>query len=409
MRRVTVVTAKHLATTPRMLKAADALQEAGYDVRVVSVSNSHWGAGADEAIHKSRRWRWTVVPGMREQAPISWLASGARFRMARAIAPRVGSGVRRTLAPHAVARMHLEIVRAILSEPQDLIYAGTSGALSAAIRAARISGVPCGVDFEDFHCGEQERDARGVVLDELAGFVMQDAVRDAAFITAGSTAIADACGARFGRRPVPVHNVFPLPAHAPSPARRDGPLRLYWFSQTIGPFRGLEEAVQAAGRADVPCELHLRGDAVPGYAATLQTQAATAAPRLRLFVHAPAPPESMVDACRDYDVGLATEQAHIPNRALALTNKALTYPLAGLGVAFTDTPGQRQLAHDAGEGAIVYGPGDVDRLADGLARWATDATELRRAKEASWEAARRRWHWHHPDERGALIDLVRGS
>ena len=61
---------------------------------------------------------------------------------------------------------------------------------------------------------------------------------------------------------------------------------------------------------------------------------------------------------------------------------------------------------DLGAGAVCYRPGDVATLAGGLARWFDDPDALRAAGEASWAAARRRWHWRHPAERGALVAAV---
>jgi glycosyltransferase involved in cell wall biosynthesis len=114
----------------------------------------------------------------------------------------------------------------------------------------------------------------------------------------------------------------------------------------------------------------------------------------------------MTDSCRGFDVGLAVEPGSSPNNRLALSNKAFTYMLGGLALVMTDTPGQLPLARDLGEGATVYSPRDVKALAAGLARWAADDMLLTRAKAAAWEAARRRWHWEHPHERGALLNAV---
>jgi hypothetical protein len=83
-----------------------------------------------------------------------------------------------------------------------------------------------------------------------------------------------------------------------------------------------------------------------------------------------------------------------------------TYMLAGLAVACTDTPGQRPLARDLGEGACFYTPGDIVTLAAGLKRWASDKVQLACAKTAAWKAAQRRWHWEHAQERGALLAAV---
>jgi glycosyltransferase involved in cell wall biosynthesis len=269
-------------------------------------------------------------------------------------------------------------------------------------------GRPFAIDFEDFHCGEHHDEAGGRRLNELADTVMRDVARGAAFITAGSRAIAGACGVRFGVEPTAVHNAFDLPADPPRwNGRAANPLRMYWFSQTIGPGRGLEDVVEAAGLTGRRCELHVRGVAARGYLESLRCLVARRAPSLSLVHHAPADPESMIDRCRDFDVGLSPEQGIPPNRQLALTNKALTYPLAGLPVVLTDTPGQRELAQDLGKGALSYRPGSIADLADGLTRWLDEPKALGDAREASWEAARRRWHWRHPDERGALLDAVR--
>jgi hypothetical protein len=77
-----------------------------------------------------------------------------------------------------------------------------------------------------------------------------------------------------------------------------------------------------------------------------------------------------------------------------------------LAVAISDTPGQRPLALDLGEGALIHALGDVDALAAGLKRWSDDKNLLARAKAAAWDAARRRWHWEHAEERGALLKAV---
>jgi hypothetical protein len=64
------------------------------------------------------------------------------------------------------------------------------------------------------------------------------------------------------------------------------------------------------------------------------------------------------------------------------------------------------LAQDLGPGALLYPAGDVAALAAGLRRWAEDRALLARAKQTAWEAAVRRWHWEHPEERGALLQAV---
>src|SRR5262249_32359711 len=130
-----------------------------------------------------------------------------------------------------------------------------------------------------------------------------------------------------------IHNTFPLPAEAPDFSRRDpSTLRLYWFSQTIGPGRGLEQAIAAIGRAGVAAELTLLGKPHGTFLDALQAIARTDAPHLRIVHRAPVPPDAMVDMARGYDIGLALEMSPSRNREICLPNKALTYILAGVPV-----------------------------------------------------------------------------
>lgn len=404
--RVTIVTAGHLATCPRMLKAADTLHESGYEVRVISTQHTRWASEADRQLHARRGWRWDRVRYDRDTAPWRWFTTGARSRAAQALV-RYASGARLTgLAALAFSRVHPELVRAILCEKQDFIYGGTSGAIAAVAEASRRSGVPCALDFEDFHCGEHGDTADGSVRDQLAAAIMVDAVPQAAYVTVGSAAIGRACEERFNITPVTINNVFRLP-DPPADGSSGGPLRLYWFSQTIGPGRGLDEVVRAVGAAGIPAELHLRGVAIPEYAASLDALRRAVAPRLRLVQHPTSDPDAMVGACRGFDVGLSVEPGLTLNNALSLSNKALTYPLAGLALVLTRTPGQRVLAEHLGPNAIVYAPGDVGALASGLARWHEDRDALSDARHASWKAARDRWRWDHALERETLLASVR--
>jgi hypothetical protein len=393
-----------------MLKAADALAAAGYRVRVVSTRHVTWATTADQDVVGARRgaWTWAVVDYHRESARGTYVWSGLRLRASQGVARAMtAEWCPLPLAARAYARAHSELVRAVLAEPADFLYGGTAGGLAAVAVAARAARIPYAVDLEDFHSAEQPESPRTRLAHGLARRIEGAVLRDAAFMTAASPAIAAAYREAYGFEVATIHNSFPLPAGDPDPAPRTAAgLRLYWFSQTIGGGRGLEDVIRAVGRAHIAGELHLRGWPLTGYLDGLRRLARSEARQLTIVHHEPAAPDAMVDLCREYDVGLAVEPGLSLNNRLALSNKAFTYLLAGLAVAFTDTPAQRTLALDLGEGAVLYPAGDPSALAAGLRRWDADRDLLRRAKQATWAAARRRWHWEHPEERGALLSAV---
>ena len=406
--RVTIVTSGHLSSCPRMLKSADALSADGFDVHVIATRHEPWATDTDLDVASRRSWTADTITYRRGAGGSTYWWTGARYRAARAAASAIGPArAPLPLVSRAFGRVHTELVRAIVADPGDLIYGGTTGALAAVAEAAAQCGTPYALDLEDFHSGETTG-ADAPLVDALAERVEHAVLPGAVFVTAASEAIAGAYRDRDGLASTVVHNTFALPSRAPDPARLDPDrLRIYWFSQTIGPGRGLEDAVLALGRAGVAASLALRGRAQAGYFEAISSMAAAHAPRVELLHLPPAPPDSMVELSGGYDIGLSLEQMTPTNRQLCLTNKAFTYILAGAAVVITDTPGQHALAADLGRGAAIVPPGDLDALAGVFARWAGDPAALACAKQTAWQAAARRWHWEHEAERGALLALVR--
>ncbi len=407
---IAVAIGGHLATCPRMVKAADALTAAGYGVRVVSTLDHSWASGFDPQIADGRSWRWTPVDLRRSRRPIDWYSQGLKRRTLRGlvrwlgVAPsRLPIGLLCVLGRRGIAGVIGQISR----EPADLVYAGTSAGLSVGPLAAHRLSVPFALDLEDFHSAELA-DSPVTAFDHgVAAALESRFLSKAAFLTAGSEGIARAYAARYDVIPIPIHNVFALPGQQPRlrPVA-DGPRRLYWFSQTIGLDRGLQDVVRALGMCAQPCHLYLQGNAPSGVEAHLRNLAEREAPRLTLRFSPLVSPDLIVPGLAAFDIGLALEQPVSFNRSICLTNKALTYILGGLPVVMTDTEGQRPLAQSLGEGALLYPPGDFMTLAGRLRAWLADDDALRRAGIAAWEAAKDRWHWEHPLEQGALLRAV---
>src|SRR5687767_11360464 len=128
MARITVVTGGHLATCPRMLKAADALHEAGHTVRVISTVSTAWAAAADR-VYDDRPWSWERIDYTRDGSIWRWLTTGVRSRMAMTMARSLNGHTPLAIAARALGRAHDELVAAVVREPADLVYGGTRGAI----------------------------------------------------------------------------------------------------------------------------------------------------------------------------------------------------------------------------------------------------------------------------------------
>jgi hypothetical protein len=309
------------------------------------------------------------------------------------------------------ARTASAIVRRAVREPADLVYGGTSGGMLPARLAAGRLGCPYALDLEDLYGAVAEERGEGAVANALARRVEQDVLPGAAFLTAGSPGIAAAYAAQLDRPVAAIHNVYPRPAEAPedeAPSSR-APLRLFWSSQTVGPGRGLEDVVAAAALADADLLLTIQGRPAPGYREVLEEERRRCDARIELAWIEPGHPVSLVATTREHDVALCLEPCEPRNKDLAASNKLFLGLAAGVALILTSTRGQRAIAADVGPQARLYEPGDAQALAAHLRELATDRSALAEAKRASFEAARRRWHWEHELERGRVLDLVDGA
>ena len=404
--RICLVTPHCLASNPRLLKEADALHEAGYTVRVVSCQWDGSTRDRSAATHEGRPWRSDVLDWSREGRPrLYW-----RSRIRQNVLHRLPRFALRSMGVcrRVVARVVPELIRLAAEEPADLFIGHEVGGLAAAATAAAAQGVPFGFDAEDFHSGMRPWRETPSNMDRAVRRLESGYVPRAAYLTAAAPGIARAYAEHHGvPEPTTVLNVFP---RGDSPGRLeelpDEGLSLYWFSQTIGADRGLEDVVRAMGKVDQEdIELHLRGRWQPGYRACLLRLAGDCGLGSGQVVeHDPALPQAMVRLASRHHIGLALDHPVSLNRDICLTNKIFTYLLAGNAVVATATRGQSDLMCYIPEAGVTYAPGDVDALAAALDRWRQDRSALAASRRASLEAGLTRYNWD--EEKRSFLGVV---
>lgn len=403
--RVCLITPGHLSTNPRIVKEADALAEAGCEVTVVSAEFIPWGSREDE-IFKTRAWR--SAPKVRfgpYAPPATYLAQTIRRRGARAVARIARPG--RALAALAFHPVAPALAKASAAIKADLYVAHYVAALPAAAGAAIRHGGRYAFDAEDFHPGDLPDDAAYDFDRRLTTVIERDLLRGCAYLTAASPGIADAYAQTYELpRPTVVLNVFPL-AEAPFEApAMDAGRSLYWFSQTIGPGRGIEAAVEALGLARSRPTLHLRGTCSEGYAETLGALAKRHGVGDRLEILPPAPPSEMARLAGAHSLGLALELSDIHNRGIALSNKLFTYLLAGLPMIASDIPAHRAL-EGCGAALTLFPENDSNALAAALDGLLLDKERLASARRQAWKLGQTRYNWDV--EKNRLFDAIRGG
>jgi glycosyltransferase involved in cell wall biosynthesis len=300
------------------------------------------------------------------------------------------------------------LARRVLAHRADLYIAHYVPALALAARAAQRFNAQFAFDAEDFHLGD---------LPDEPGYESERSrirriegrwLAAAAYVSAASPGIADAYREAYGiARPEVILNCFPkelAPAAAlPKGTARPGP-SIYWFSQTIGPDRGLECAVTAIARARTKVHLYLRGTPSPGFQVALAALAKAEGVADRLHFLDPVMPSEMERAAAAYDIGLIGETGQTPNRRIALTNKQFTYLLAGIPLLMSDVPAHRSFAGLAPDASFLFAtnsPGDMARIVDDVLG---DPQRLAAARAAAFRIGQERFNWEN--EKANLIRCV---
>ena len=398
--RILILSSSHLCRNPRVVKEAATLGAAGYDVTVMSVSVQARFERLDLELMRSQPFKRVVID-YASSTPIRRLADffqrtatfGARWTCAT-----LGLELPQSLGPASV------LLRSARRFPADLTIVHTEIPIWAAQFLIR-DGRRVAVDVEDWYSEDllwADRRSRPIKLLQRAESF---ALNHCAYSSATAQSMADALAAAYRcRPPIVVRNSFPLQSRS----RVDrppvhGPPAFIWFSQTIGPGRGLELFFSAWSQMKHPSLVYLLGDERPGYRRELLRRLPPARRADVRFIP-PVPPEELPFKLAEFDLGLALEPHWPPNRDITITNKILQYMNAGLALISTDTAGQCEVMRAAPASGLLVTAHETTGLALRLDALLADPDALRAMQVASRAAAKCEFCWERETPR--LLDAV---
>ncbi len=405
---ICLVSGSHLCTNPRLVKEANALQTAGFRVHVIAGRNYLPNDPFDAVILKECKWDYTIV-----DYHVGWRSRIQRIvrklsRIALSIIPRPPLW----LAERAHHAATSQIATSAALIPADLFIGHTVVGLAAAGRAAQRNNAKLGFDAEDFHSQETVEAMHDTVEQKAIRLIESTLLPRCIHLTAAAPLIAEAYAKRYGiPHPVTVQNTFPLSESVDEPLANisiGNPVRFYWFSQTIGEGRGIEEILAVLGRMKTTATLSLRGKILrPDYVESLRETAKKSGFSGDLHFLPPAQASEMARLAAKHDIGLALESRQPPNRDICLTNKIYTYLLAGLPIACTATRAQSALANQLGSAVQIITLETAATTARQLDQWLSDSDSYRTARHASWRLGQNRFNWEAESQ--VLVSAVDAS
>lgn len=392
---ILVLTSAHLCRNPRVVKEATALGAAGYDVTVMSVSSHARFERIDLELMRGLPFK---------RITLDYVADTARARLADFIQRSATWAARRLCSEFEVEMAQTlgpasALLRFARRFPADLTIVHTEIPIWAAQHLIA-DGRRVAVDVEDWYSEDllfADRQSRPILILRHAE---EFALRHATYASATAQSMADALADAYGcTPPVVIRNSFPLQpvSRVDRPAGSGAP-SFIWFSQTIGPGRGLELFFAAWARTTQPSKVYLLGDERPGY-------------RRKLLARLPASrrddvnfiplvtPEQLPGRLAEFDIGLALEPRWPLNRNITITNKILQYMNAGLAIVATDTAGQQEVMRAAPDCGLLISAHETTEYAMKLDTLLGDRARLRAAQQAARAAAAREFCWERETPR----------
>lgn len=395
-KRIIIVTTGQPSTNPRVMKEYDALRERGYDVKVIYNYSADWAYEIDKEKFEKGYLNpadFMLIGGNPLTQKFMYFLSRVFHRVFKSLNGFISHQFIRYAA---ISRTSFFLWWRTPSYKADIYIAHYVGALAAAARAAKKNNALLMFDAEDYHRGETDYYAG---QSRHIAQVENKYLPQAACITAASPLIADAYKKLFPQsKVVTINNVFSKKfLQQPFRENTDGPLRLFWFSQNIGPMRGLEVIAEALNILGKNVELYLLGNAKrPDY---IDELVKSVRPPASVHLLKPVDPDNIFEIAAQYDAGLASEVPHCENRNICLTNKIFTYLLAGNCILASDTAAQQYFLDNYKGIGLVYGYNDAKQLAEKIDALITNRQQLSvfrhtalalAANELNWECERQK-------------------
>lgn len=393
--KITLITTGQPSTNPRLVKEANALRDAGYQVTVIYCFWSTWAQAYDSEIIQNSGWKSVLTGGTPAQGRLIWWYTRLRHKVSKYL----------SFISHFRYRSEARAYHEMLTEAKktraQLYIAHNLGTLPVAARAAQQSRTVFAFDAEDYHRGESitlDTPTRNKIKIEDHFF------KSAAFVTTASPLISKVYQQHYPKQSfTTINNVFSKKYQKPLQKLPNTPLLVWWFSQTIGLNRGIQDVLRAMQLIpDIPIQFTLVGEASPTTVDKLKEMLVSE--RHKLFVRAPVSERALFEIANQQHIGFALERSIPENRDICLTNKIFTYLMAGNAIIASDTQSQKSFMADNPGVGWVYAQGNSDELAGILKTCYLDPDLLEKTKRNAWELADQELNWE--EEQKKWLQLV---
>jgi glycosyltransferase involved in cell wall biosynthesis len=386
------ITTNSFATNPRLTKEVRTCIALGHRVSVISFQFSNWSEELNnQLIYEFANKANLITLAGDRRSKKAWLASTIMQGMAKLFLPLFSENI--YLSSTTIFKRSSLLLLALQRQSKsfDLVIAHNPGAFVPAYLYAKAKRIRLGIDIEDFHPGEENDVAKEKGIARLMKFI----ISRADIVTAASPLILDYSTGKEvykNKSKGVLNNVFPLSQQPTFKTIPIKPLKLIWFSQTVGLNRGIQDVVQAMNLIEKTKVILT----LVGYCSEevrVKILSISSQPLHTIRFVAPVDEQSLFEVCSNHHIGLALEIGKPLNRDLCLTNKLFAYLLAGNAIIATETSAQKKFFDENSGIGQTFPIGDSRALAELIVQYAILPDTLENDRKCAYQLSKTKLNW----------------
>lgn len=328
------ITSNNLATNPRLLKELNLASSNGFEADVMLFDLGGWSEENNKALINKYKDVEFIVLSAKRSPFFPWAMSSFAEKILHLLPLRFMSAGLLAVANSKRAFLLLQQIKRS-TKSYDWVIAHNPAAFYPALIAARKNDALLGIDIEDYHPGESNRQRQS----DLVASLMQKVLPKASYCSYASRLIKERVlqeiNMDVSQQLVVINGFQNAEFVPPAVLREDDPLKLVWFSQNIDKGRGLEPVIPLINKLFPLVELHIIGNLRSEFEQEFLSN------KSGIVIHPPKKQSELHHFLSFFDIGLAIDVPVNLNRDLALTNKIIAYAQAGLFVLATPTDAHR--------------------------------------------------------------------
>ena len=404
-KKILIISSGQPSANPRLIKESLALSSEGYQVKVIYCPLSPWADQFDNNLFQNNpQIEWIKVGYHPLKEKWKYLYSRIRQKYYQALYNFFVE--KNDYAIRSMVLFSQELIKEAKNQKADLFIGHNLGALPAVIKAAEHFNAKAGFDFEDFHRGEEEKDSPHW---NKVKQIEEKFVPKLDYVTAASPLIVKEYQSVFKNHSfTTINNCFPFTyAVKEKTCLPSLPIKVFWFSQTVGKNRGLETAIKAIGKIETSqVQLSLLGNCsaeMKNYFLSIAKENGLNPDQLNFIL--PVDEKKIVTLASMHHIGLACEVPHIINRELCLTNKIFIYLLAANAILFSNTKAQALFLKENSGIGFLYEENNDLQLADAIKEYLLNPALMDQHRDKSLQLAKEKINWE--TEQQGLLQKVK--